>query len=453
MMNFVARARQRTQGRSGKSLTTTVGTSDAGFTMIELSISLVILAVGIFGVVSSLAFSAKQVALGRQRQTAVEAAAGRLEHLRNVPYTDLGTDVMPVHDADPLNPDYDVNGVQYDVNGAAAGGLENLISTPAGVLHLENPVTIGETIVEIYQYVTWADSSVAGANALKRVTVVVKFKSTTVGGVERTIHESSLYSPGTVSQVTTTTLVPTTTTTLATTTTTLATTTTTLATTTTTSVGPTTTTIPTTTTTSAGACPGDMTGPTGSFSLPVPSGGAVGYSPTRTINITVSLTDTCLPIVYNLSNDGTTYDVDIAYLTNHNVSWSLTTGDGTKTVWVRTRDNASNSTVFTQQTIVLDTTIPTAPATFTKTVNCDTQTFRIVNLSWGVATDINLLGYRIYRSVNNGTYTALTTTPTSTRTFQDTTGRRDDSVRYYVVGYDKAGNQSNASPTIALPKC
>ena len=169
--------------------------------------------------------------------------------------------------------------------------------------------------------------------------------------------------------------------------------------------------------------------------------------------MTLNLVDACLPIIYNLSNDGATYDADVAYAVNRTVSWALAAGDGTKTIWVRARDGASNSTVFSQQTIVLDVTLPTAPATFTKTVNCDTQTFRIVNLSWGISTDTNLLGYRIYRSVNNGTYTALTTTPTTTRTFRDTTGNRDDSVRYYVVGYDKAGNQSVNSATIALPKC
>ena len=432
-MNVVARARKRVQAGG-----------DAGFTMMELSIALVILSVGIFGVVSSMSFSAKEVALGRQRQTAVEAASGRLEHLRNVPYVDLGTDVMPAHNIDPLIPDYDVNGLQYDINGAVTGGLEDLISTPAGVLHIEDPVTIGETVIEIYQYVTWADSTIAGNHALKRVTVVVRFKSTTVGGVQRTIHESSLYSPGTVLQATTTT------TTLAPTTT-----TTTLAPTTTTTLpgATTTTTIPTTTTTAAGPCPGDVTGPTGSFSLPVPSGGAVGYTPTRTVNLTLNFIDDCLPINYQASNDGVAWSADVPFATNHSLSWSLSVGDGSKTVYVRAKDNKGNLGPVLSQTIVLDTTLPIAPSTFTKTFNCDTQTYRIVNLSWGVATDTNLLGYRIYRSVNNGTYSALTTTPTSTRTFQDTTGRRDDSVRYYVVGYDKAGNQSNASATIALAKC
>ena len=75
---------------------------------------------------------------------------------------------------------------------------------------------------------------------------------------------------------------------------------------------------------------------------------------------------------------------------------------------------------------------------------------RTVTLSWGTSTDTNFLGYRTYKSVNGGAWTALTTT--STQTTSDTDKKSLDSVSYRVVGYDKAGNESSASNAISLSK-
>jgi fibronectin type 3 domain-containing protein len=73
-----------------------------------------------------------------------------------------------------------------------------------------------------------------------------------------------------------------------------------------------------------------------------------------------------------------------------------------------------------------------------------------VNLAWGVSNDTNFRGYRVYRSTDGVTWGALGTT--SSASYSDTHKKNLDSVRYYVVGYDKAGNESNATNLVTLSK-
>jgi hypothetical protein len=89
------------------------------------------------------------------------------------------------------------------------------------------------------------------------------------------------------------------------------------------------------------------------------------------------------------------------------------------------------------------------PGTLTRTVWCSSSQ-RTVTLSWGTSTDTNFLGYRTYKSVNGGAWTAIATT--STQTTSDTDKKSLDSVSYRVVGYDKAGNESTPTNVISLSK-
>lgn len=59
------------------------------------------------------------------------------------------------------------------------------------------------------------------------------------------------------------------------------------------------------------------------------------------------------------SNDGATYSTPEAYATAR--TWTLTTGDGSKTVYVKFKDNAGNWSVAYSDTIILDITPPPAP--------------------------------------------------------------------------------------------
>ena len=65
-------------------------------------------------------------------------------------------------------------------------------------------------------------------------------------------------------------------------------------------------------------------------------------------------------------------------------SWTLPTGDGTKTVYMRFRDGGGNTTSDTTDTISLDTTGPTL--SFTENVEAGPVQSDTITPSWGDAT-------------------------------------------------------------------
>jgi hypothetical protein len=176
----------------------------------------------------------------------------------------------------------------------------------------------------------------------------------------------------------------------------------------------------------------------------------VGYTAAPNVAVHLSLTDACAPLSARLSNDGSTFGSEVAYdALNTTLSWALSAGDGSKTVDVQVSDGADNTALLASQTIVLDTTKPTVPGTLTRTVACSGSN-RTVTLHWGISTDTWLHGYRVYTSTDGVTWTAAGTT--SAFTYSDNHRKSLDSVRYQVVAYDRAGNESNATNIVSLAK-
>jgi len=408
--------------------------NEQGFSLLELVVAMGVLATIVVGFAASVSLGFRTIALARQRQTATEIASARLEHLRSVPYENVALSSQPAKSADPDNPDFflSADASEYDVTGD--GEYEDLIvdddgsdGALGGVLHLEDPVQVGATVMEIYQYVTWVDDDgVTGDEDYKRVTVVVKYKAPSINGVNRLVRMSGLFTIGTVTIE--------------------------AGATTTTTGAATTTSAPTTTTTVAPvSCPGDVEAPTGGFVITATSGAEPGYSAGTNVTLTLTFTDACAPITAQFSNDGgATYSAPVTYdPANEQISWALSSGDGVKTVDGIVLDGAGNSAVVDAQSVVLDTTLPAVPGTLTRTVSCVGDD-RMVNLAWGVSNDTNFRGYRVYRSTDGVTWGALGTT--SSASYSDTHKKNLDSVRYYVVGYDKAGNESNATNLVTLSK-
>jgi len=150
------------------------------------------------------------------------------------------------------------------------------------------------------------------------------------------------------------------------------------------------------------------------------------------------------------SNDGSTWGSWVTYDSlNPTVSWALATGDGTKSVTMQAKDGVGNTVTLSPATIVLDTTPPTKPSSFSPSASCSGSN-RTVTLGWGVSTDTNFSGYRVYRSTDGVSWSSLLTTTSTSTT--DVTKKALDSVRYYVVGYDQAGNESTATATVSYVK-
>ena len=156
-------------------------------------------------------------------------------------------------------------------------------------------------------------------------------------------------------------------------------------------------------------------------------------------------------VLAGFSNDGgTTWSSDVTYSSSStNLAWTLTTGDGTKTISGRVRNGSSGSwTNLINQSIILDTTPPTTPASISRTVSCSGSA-RTTVLTWSAATDLYLVGYHVYTS-SDGTVWVL---QSSTSALTTSTASSKVSTTYYrVKAYDAAGNESSATSTIALAK-
>jgi len=111
----------------------------------------------------------------------------------------------------------------------------------------------------------------------------------------------------------------------------------------------------------------DITPPIGSISIAEGATYTNSTSVTLTLfaeDVTSGVTQMCF------SNDNATWALWEAY--NVSKAWALTTGDETKTVFVQYMDNAGLTSSTYQDTIILDTTQPTANAGDDQTVNEDT---------------------------------------------------------------------------------
>jgi len=395
-----------------------------GFSLAEVMVALTIIAVGFLGLATTASTGARMLAEARQRQAATEIANRELEHIRNIPYDDVALTGALTKSTDPDDPDFhvSVDGLGYDHDKNASDDLL-VIDADGLISHLEE-TNVGPTLLRIYRYVTWVDDpNVTGMQDYKRLTLIAYFRAPVNTGRPREVRVSALFTPGTVivegEDASGTT-------------------------------GSSSTPAPTPSPTPSGSCAGDTTAPGGTFTILSGTGAATGFTASTTVTIQLSPSDSCTPITIAFSNDSTNWGTAVTYdESNPTATWVLTSGDGVKNVWARFTDGVGNASVKGPKAITLDRTPPTVPGTLARSISCSGNN-RTVNLSWASSTDANLIGYRVYRSVDNQEYAVLAQVSTLTRS--DTHQKNLDSVRYYVVGYDKAGNESDATNVISLAK-
>lgn len=409
---------------------------EGGFTLLELMTALSLLSVGFLALAGSTSLGFKNIAQGRQRAVASQTANSEIEHLRNLPYDEVIVQTKPLTNADATYPDHfvdnsdDTFGYTLKSGGPREPMYFDSVAPFNGIEHITDPFTVGTTILEIYRYVTWVDDlAITGTQDYKRVTIVVRYKLASVGGVTRMLSASSIFTPGTVTipgstPMPSSTPGPT--------------------------ASPTPSPAPTPTSSGPPGCDGDTQAPSGSFTINGGAGASAGFTASTSVSLQMSLSDTCAPIIVKFSNDGVTYGSDVTYdPLNPSVGWTLAAGEGTKTVYAKARDNANNEASLAAQTIILDTTAPTVPGTLTRTLSCSGSN-RTTTLSWSTSTDTYLQGYRVYRSINNGAWTVIASVAGTT--YPDTYAKNTDSVRYQVKAYDKAGNESVETNIVVLAK-
>jgi len=401
-----------------------LGRDEEGFTLVELMGSLTLLAFGFIALATASSTGSRLLAQGKQRQAATEVASRQVEHIRNIPYDNVALSSTPAHSADPDNPDYWVSGDGYDHDENAT--YETLVTdTSDGHIEHVEDVTVGSTLLRAYHYVTWVDDpDVTGTEDYKRVTVVVKYLAPANLGRPQTVRASTLLTTGTVSIGGTAM---------------------------TSQAGTVPLPSPSPAPVPSGTCSGDTTGPTGTFTILSGTGADEGFTASTTVTLSLAPSDACLPITVKLSNNNVSYGDSVTYDPNNpTTTWTIASGDGQKSVWAKFVDGLGNTRTVGPKTITLDQTRPVMPLGLNvASVSCSGSN-RTVSLTWGAASDTNLVGYRLYRSIDSEPWTIVKVTASFTAS--DTHIKTLDSVRFRVVAYDKAGNESDPTQEQAFAK-
>jgi prepilin-type N-terminal cleavage/methylation domain-containing protein len=485
-----------------------LGREEGGFTLVEVMAAITVLAIGIFAAAQALTFGLSTTGLSRQRLSARAGLDQQMEEARALNYDNLvlsDPDPGLTHSTDPSDPDYWVNTSTqtYDPDGTGPLGPETLVrvagASPA-LQHFQNPFVVGSTTYAVYRYVTWVDSvtdgtgssdasdgnndGVSDANGedMKRVTVVVtwtdEFGRTPVNQSQSSLFSDgkivykapTLNNPPTVScpavsaindkTVTFSSVAADSDGSIASVSWTFKSGSTTLG----TATGSTTTfTFPGYATYSVVNTVVDNGGGTAtnaSLNCTVttvdPSGGNGGpnagtikiandaaYTNTSIVTLKITKGSGATPAYMAFSNDGTTWSPQVAFSTT--ASWTLVTGDGTKTVYVRFYDSSGLYSALMSDTIILDTTAPGAPTVLHVASSSTSGSNKTLSLAWTAPTGVtDLGGYRLYRRIITSTGAYSLVCDTASTSCSDT-HKKTDSYEYYVIAYDLAGNQSAQS--------
>jgi type II secretory pathway pseudopilin PulG len=399
-----------------------------GFTIVEALVSITILSVAAFAIVHSITFGLRTSGMSRQRLAARAAAEQQMELARALNYDSLvldDADPIP-HDDDPEHPDYwiDEDAQTFDPDGDGPLGTEGIVrqagASPA-LHHVQSPFFAGNTTFEIYLYVTWVDVegdglgvddeadgnldgiSDADGQDQKRVTVAIRWRDGGTGSwrVERM---SSLFSDGVVTFHGTSG-----------------------------SPAP---------SPSSSASPSPS--PTGSGSGTILIAGGAAYTTQTQVTLTLSASGS--PTEMRFSNDGATWGDKVPYDTS--TIYTLTSGEGTKTVYVQFYDGA---TLLSEDwdSIVLDSTPPGAPTNL-QASSTTSGANKNVTLTWDAPSPLgDVVGYRVYRRLTTGsTWTQVSCSGSGT-TCSDSF-KKQDNYEYYVVSYDAAGNESEHSNHVTV---
>jgi prepilin-type N-terminal cleavage/methylation domain-containing protein len=167
------------------------------------------------------------------------------------------------------------------------------------------------------------------------------------------------------------------------------------------------------------------------------------YTNTKIVTLSITKGSGATPAFMAFSNDGTTWAPQVAYSTT--ASWTLVTGDGTKTVYARFYNSSGLYSALMSDTIILDTTAPGPPTSLHVASSSTSGANKTVSLAWTAPTGVtDLGGYRLYRRIITSVGAYSLVCDTSSTSCSDT-HKKTDSYEYYVIAYDLAGNQSAQS--------
>ena len=476
---------------------------EGGFTIVEAMISITILAVGAFAVAQATMFGLSTTGLSRQKLSSRAAVDQQMEEARALNYDNLVlSDTSPLtHSSDTTNPDYwvDANAQTFDPDGSGPLTAEPIVrvagASPA-LAHYQNPLLDGATTYEVYRYVTWVDSPQDGTGEAsgtdgnkdgvnegphdaKRVTVVVVWNDE-LGRGNTSLSESSLFSDGQITYKATTlnaaptVLCPTASVAADKTVTFLA------------NASDSDGSIASVTWDFGDGSPTESHAPEALVTHPYLSDGTYSvvntatdngnsiasnssagcqvivstaatlygsvlvnsgalYTNSTAVTLTLAKDSGPPPDKISFSNDGSTWSPQVDWATS--ATWSLVTGDGPKTVYVRFYSCSPSCVLLGQASgaITLDALAPGTPTSFAKSNTTITGANTTITFTWVAPVGVtDLGGYRVYRRLITSTGAYSLVCDTASTTCSDT-HKKTDTYEFYIVAYDLATNVSAAS--------
>jgi prepilin-type N-terminal cleavage/methylation domain-containing protein len=174
---------------------------EAGFTLIEVLVAAVILALAALAVFGTLTAATRNAQRAQATQVALDKAQEEMEKLHALSYSELVMTRFPEHVIDPLNPNYRVNGRKFAAEREPLGELAEMVveSEPLYGGGFLGPGTIkpgpinfddGNVSGQIYRYVLWRNDPTCpesevgtedfcpGKQDYKQLVVAVKLDST-----------------------------------------------------------------------------------------------------------------------------------------------------------------------------------------------------------------------------------------------------------------------------------
>ena len=145
------------------------GSSEDGFTLVEILMALLITSVGIMAVVRVLDTSRALTTQAEKNEVASHIAEREIERVSALPFSEIALAALPSHSTSPSSPDFYVSGTNYQWDQSGAGASEPLLSggSVQTAATWSDPSTrlSGQT----HRYVT----TVGGDTDVRRVTVAI----------------------------------------------------------------------------------------------------------------------------------------------------------------------------------------------------------------------------------------------------------------------------------------
>ena len=142
------------------------GDREAGFTIIEVLIAIMILAIGAMTTFSLLSAAARNGQRAKASQVALEYAEQEIEYLRSLESKKLALTAAPPHSNTALNPDYRVSNGTFALTREPIGDYRNLVVNGGSLYGGGNveggtitpgptPFTSGDVKGKVYRYIVW----------------------------------------------------------------------------------------------------------------------------------------------------------------------------------------------------------------------------------------------------------------------------------------------------------